>query len=403
MRLLLIQPYRDNSDGRIVMPIGLMSIASCVKQELGWDVEIYDEILDGLLTKKDIDCDFVGISCPVTTQERRTWELLKKFKEIDREITTIVGGHQATFTMQENELIDHVVRGPGEGPILKILGDVDKIYTMDSLPLPAYDIIDVQKYYDVHKSETIYSPYDRIIQYETSRGCSFNCSFCASKRFWKKWEGKSPFKVISELEYLYQKFDFQDVDFMDANLLNNKNRAKDIMRLFSKSLPDCAWSDPGGTWVGGLDKEMLDLMKAANCYQLTFPIESTDKKILKNYNIRKIDLDHIEAMAKYCHEIDIPMHAFLIAGFPGQTKTDIDKDMDFVRKLDFESVSIHLLTQLPGTDIQSEHSSFYESDRTDMLDYIMDITKKYNRELYNKNRRRYLEKYYHRGFDKKHI
>lgn len=390
--VLLIRPKRAPSDGRLIMPLGLMALSAYLKRE-----GISTQIIDEEATKRDIaqqiDSPICGISMCMQQQEARALEIADKIRMASDKTKIVLGGTQATFTEQPHQTI----RGEGEIGLLDICtGTTHETQKVDveTLPLPAYDDIDIEHYFRYGRGENPYTRNRRVLQYESSRGCQFGCAFCSSKRFWGPWRGKSAIKVLDELQELYARYKMDEVNFVDANLLARPARAKDIFRAWPSSLPGVSWSNPGGIWIGGLDTDLLDLMLRTGCTQLTFPIETTNPDLLSRYNLRKVDIAHAINIAKYCKKIGIALHGFFIAGMPGQTIEDVKADLAFARSCHFESVSVHLLTKFPGTDIDSENVDYYTSRNSELANTIASMSARYNRQLLFRNPIRYIYKYW---------
>jgi len=400
VKVLLIQPRRSNSDGRKCMPVGLASIAADLIKD-HHEVEIVDCEIQTLLYRSVSVADFIGISVNMSFQEESAKRIIKFCRKVNPKAKIIIGGNQATFSSELHSLVDFVVQGEGEFGMwwaINFWRTESKIIettpvNIEKLTFPAYYLLDMNRYFKINKPETLYTKNKRVIQYETSRGCGFKCDFCSSKNFWGDWRGKSVSKVRGEILRLVMNYNADELDLIDANLLFSKSRSLKLFKMWARWFPDIAWSNPGGIWIGGLSEKLLDYMKLSGCYQLTFPVETTNKKILKKYHIFKVNLDHTKKMAKYCNKIGIPIHGFFIAGFREQTYKDIQDDYDFAKAMDFESVSFHLLTKFPGTDIESVNLSYYESKYKELENYIRKLNDSYNKSLIWRHPIRYFKKY----------
>jgi len=361
MKIQLIQPKSDPMVNRIVMPIGLASIASVLRDE-GHEVVIIDEDIGQRPSMKGIDV--TGVSINMSSREKRSREIMRKISS-----GKIVAGGQHAAWIDLGEI--HVIRGEGENEMLKFVGSPVKNFTIETLPLAAYDLLDVEKYFKLGTGENPFSPGKRVIQYETSRGCNFSCKFCVTKKFWGTWRGKSPGKVVDELSTLKEKFGFDEANFVDANLLMDKNRAKRMFEMIASELPGIKCSNPGGIWTRGLDDELIDIMCDAGFYQFTFPIETTHERWIEEFNMKpKLDHSRLPELTAKCHQRGARVHAFLIAGFPGETISDVEKDLAECRKAGIDSVSIHMLVKFPGLShsFESPFKSYYDAPFISLLE-----------------------------------
>lgn len=168
-------------------------------------------------------------------------------------IITIIGGPHVTFvpelTLKESPYIDAVVRGEGEEVFKQLLHHLDKgkelsdvrgityrennkirnnppmplIKDIDSIPIPAFDLLPMEKYQFNKK---------RFGVVITSRGCPFQCVFCSSfLQFGKKWRAHSVGRVIEELKILHDEFKVREIEFFDDTFTLNKKRPKIYLKL----------------------------------------------------------------------------------------------------------------------------------------------------------------------------
>jgi len=388
-RALLIRPKRYPSDGRMVMPIGLLSIAAHARQH-GIHVDILDCEADDWRRFDFHGYDVYGLSVCMRQQEAGARSIHTRISDKASDTAQIVvGGTHATFS----DMGMSVIKGEGEQPFLRLCG-VDNTFDIETSSLPAYDLLDIERYFAFGKGENPFTTSERVIQYETSRGCPFACKFCVSKKFWGNWRGKSPDKILSELASLKADYNIDEVNIIDPNLLASPKRALQIFKAWSSVLPDVSWSNPGGIWVGGLSEDLLFYMRRSGCTQLTFPIETTNPELAEKYGLdRKVNLKHAERMACCCRKLGIAIHGFFIAGMKGQTIKDTKRDLSYARKLGFESVSLNLLVAFPGSEIESDNLDYKRSTNRKLQTTIQDMQRTYNSKLKWRHPIRYLRKY----------
>jgi len=393
---MLIQPpftQPIESKKRCLVPLGLAYIAGYLRK-YGIEVEILDCVVEGYdfdiinngkrtfgmsnynieTTIKKFNPDFVGVSCLMTSQRHNMINVCKIVKNINKKIHTVVGGcHPSVFPEEclKSEFIDSVVVGEGEKSMLDIIeGKKEGIVTnkpinIDKIPWPARDLLPMNKYLKINMPENIFSPYKKVTQMVSSRGCPFNCVFCATTNFHGKWRGRNPCDIFEEAKMLKEKYGIEEINFTDENLVMNRERT--IKLMFKLSELNVAWSNPGGIWVDGLDRYVLDLMKKAGCYQLTFPVETFDKYILKNVINKPLKVERVKDLVKHCHKIGIDVHAFFVCGFPEQTKDIMESDFKLAKKTGFDSASFHIITPLPGSRIYEDYK---DKINLDNINYI---------------------------------
>jgi radical SAM superfamily enzyme YgiQ (UPF0313 family) len=111
------------------------------------------------------------------------------------------------------------------------------IEDLDSLPFPAYDLIDLSEFYE---SVFIRFPAATMI---TSRGCPYHCVFCAFPNtiYSHKFRAMSPERTVAEVRHLVRQFGVKQIRFDDDTFEIDRQRALDVCRLLKKERLDLAW------------------------------------------------------------------------------------------------------------------------------------------------------------------
>ena len=135
------------------------------------------------------------------------------------------------------------------------------IADLDSLPIPAYHLIELERYFHLFKSgygtrQHMISP--RCISVITSRGCPFNCCFCSIHlHIGKIWRANSAEYVLNHLQMLKDKYNVKQIRFEDDNLTLDKKRFERILDgMISKKL-DFVWDTPNGVRADCLDENLI--------------------------------------------------------------------------------------------------------------------------------------------------
>jgi len=198
---------------------------------------------------KTFNPSYVGITIP-TAKYLVAKIIAEKIKTINPKIKIIVGGPHPTCLPEKTVLepcFDVVVRREGEIPFLNIIETLEKnstllyargivfkvynkpVYTpeqeyiedLDSLPFPAWDLF--YKYKEHHPDS-----FGALI---TSRGCPYNCTFCASKTIWaRKTRNRSVKKIVEEIKYTNRNFNTTTFRINDDTFTLNKDRIVDFCK-----------------------------------------------------------------------------------------------------------------------------------------------------------------------------
>lgn len=210
---------------------------------------------------------------------------------------------------------------------------------LDKLPYPARDITPFERYCP---SIGFYkrSPTGTIM---TSRGCPFNCNFCASKRIYRE---RSPESVINEIKYLVENFKVKHIIFYDNNIAYNKPRLEKICDMMIKEELDLDWC--AQSRVTDIDEKILKKMKDAGCWEMCFGIETGSNKFLAN--IRKgTNPESIIRAVNLTKQAGIEVFGAFMLGIPGETIRDMEKTVEFACKLPLDYVKFNIFTPFPDS------------------------------------------------------
>jgi len=230
---------------------------------------------------------------------------------------------------------------------------------LDEIPHPAWHLYNMEKYFSLGAYQSPYTIGSRVGQIYTSRGCSAKCTFCTTTNFWGgKLRRRSPQDVINELEALKRDYAIDEFHVQDDNITNDKAHAKALFRSFEAvKLP---WATPQGTALWRMDEELLDLMAASGCYQLTFAIESGVQRILTDLIRKPLNLDRTKHLIGYARDRGISVHGFFIVGMPpmfghpGETLEEMDRTFAFAQASGIDSASFFTATPIVGSSLLPE-------------------------------------------------
>lgn len=373
-KVMLINPPQRCIKGSgtfdVYFPTGLLYIAAMVKSIC--DVKIYDSLVTDFEVRKEekftyygapyekikdaiesFKPDIVGITCPFLAQIESAKSISKLCKEIDSKITVVFGGAEASVkyrSLLDEDICDYVVMGEGEKTFfefvrsyftsaqLKDIGGVASktdgriefrprkyIENLDEIPFPAYDLIRVGDYL---KHPYLYRRRSRIpknsITMITSRGCPFNCVFCAIKlHMGSRYRAHSADYVLNHLKYCIDKLGISGFHFEDDNFSFNKARFIEILDRIVDDKLKIRWDTPNGIRVDSLDSKVLKKMKKSGCFEIMLSIESGSQHVLSHIIKKGTNLDYIKEIVRECKKVGIKMGAFFVIGFPGETKDNI--------------------------------------------------------------------------------
>jgi magnesium-protoporphyrin IX monomethyl ester (oxidative) cyclase len=241
-------------------------------------------------------------------------------------------------------------------------GRRESIRRLDELPLPAYHLIDLEKYFalkreaagnDMSRPRFNYPGSERSLAFITSRGCPFNCVFCSIHlHMGKAYRAHSAKYVLDHLEYLVNTHKVNHFHFEDDNLTLDRERFVQILDGIEKRNLRLTWDTPNGVRADTLDREILEKCKRTGCVYLILGIESGDQHVLDHIIQKKLSLSNIFEVAERAQAVGIDLRSFFIIGFPGETKAQINTTLGLALRLHKEfrvQPNLMFATPLLGT------------------------------------------------------
>ncbi len=376
MKILLLSPPTDSVIKSVIgvtgPPLGLAYLASIARSQ-GDDVRIIDSIamdytfedITGQIKK--FDPDLVGLTS-TTSMIPDAYKVAELAKEYNKEVKTVIGGPHVTFTQEETLMesphMDFTVAGEGETSFSNLLlhlkgkkeikevkgisyRDSEKIIVtppeqlikdVDSIPLPAIDLLPMEKY----KAGT-----KRFGTLMTSRGCPYNCIFCSSSlQFGKVWRGHSTDRVLTELRRLVFDYGIHEIEFLDDTFTLNMKRAVEIAKNIKAENLDIKWS--GSARVNLFNEEIAKAMKDSGAHTIYFGIESGNQNTL-DFIGKGIKLQQAVDSVRKGNEAGLHTLGSFIIGFPDDTVYEVKNTIKFSKKVKVKIAQFTIATPYPGT------------------------------------------------------
>ncbi|PLX17670.1 MAG: hypothetical protein C0601_06475 [Candidatus Muiribacterium halophilum] len=226
----------------------------------------------------------------------------------------------------------------------------------------------------------------------TSRGCPGRCTFCSSKLLWKRRVYfRSAESVFQEMSTLYE----NGVDyfvFSDDTFTMKKSRLKKLFTLINESSMRIVFDFRSR--ADYMDEEMIKLLAEAGAVSVSLGIESADEKVLSILK-KDIDLKKAEKAVRLCNENGIRTNLFFIVGCPGEDESSIEKNIDFIKKVSPDWITVYGLHFFPGTELTEEFLVGHDWLSHDKTIYYKDLEiikkrKKLMLESLNRKNQKYL-------------
>ena len=406
MNILLIHPFANESNTNYP-PMGLLSIASYLQVNTEHNIKLFDlrakktPIEEKLPDIKSFKPDVVGVSgLPIEwSGTRKVLDTLHS--ALDSNVVFVAGGPHATVFKRmvlEKTPVKYIVRNEGEVTFLELLSALETgkdpqnipglfikgtngevietavrefIDSLDTLPFPAYDLLNLNDYFEnPHIHGNLYK-HNRVLPIFTSRGCPFHCHYCCHMMGFK-YRARSPESVLKEIDWLVNTYGVQELQIEDDTFNLDIKRAKKIMRDIISRNYNLAFTFPSGIRAELVDEELMDLFRLAGVYRIHYGLETITPRIQKLIN-KQYDIRKINNTIELTSSAGIGSHGFFMMGFPTETEREIRQTIDYAANSKLTTASFSILKIFPGTpfgDKYFEEEPSFEDDFTFSYDAI---------------------------------
>ena len=381
MKICLIRArVPEKEAGDTYYPLGTGYLAAYVERKLNGVKCIITDDFDKI---KSIKPDLVGISA--TSTAFNSSKTLAEHVKTTLNVPVILGGYhitglpnrlptmfdvgvigegEVTFTelvknymdngefsnLQEiNGILYHDEKGQ-----LKTTKDRKLIKDLDTLPYPKRNIENTD---------------GKDVPVFTSRGCPYNCVFCASAKHWGKFRQFSAEYVIKEIDFLVNNYDIKSILFYDDLFIADVNRFEKIANAIIEKGINEKITFHGFVRSNLVNDKVCFLLKKMGFSSIRFGAETGSEKLLKYLKNDSVSVKDHQRTIDTCKKYDLPVGGSFIFGTPGETLEDIEETKQFLRKNadGLRIMGFYILTPIPGTDIwETAKSEGHVSENEDM-------------------------------------
>jgi len=216
------------------------------------------------------------------------------------------------------------------------------ITNLDSLPFPAWDLVDVEKYRTIWLERHGYFSMNMV----TTRGCPYHCNWCAKPIWGQRYNSRSPENVVAEMQWLKKTYAPDHIWFAD-DILGLKPK---WIEKFAALLHEADSVIPFKCLQRAdlVNEKTTAALALAGCKTVWLGAESGSQKILDAMD-KGDSVEDIYRAAKLLHENRIEVGFFLQFGYPGETWEDVQRTMKMVRECSPDDIGISVSYPLPGT------------------------------------------------------
>lgn len=367
----------------VTPPMGLLQLAAYLRSKLDASVYIVNQRLENATAveiakqAREFEADVVGFSV-MTTSAYLLPELVRQVRAALPEALVVLGGpHVSSVGTEVLAKVDAdiAVSGEGERTFEQVLeakasgasfdtipglirrdkdgmirqnpGTLPMIEDLDSLPLPAYDLIDLPAYWQRQSIAPIIRR--RYVSLVSSRGCPYKCIWCHNI-FGKKIRMQSAERIVEEISFFRRKYGVSEFEFLDDNFNLDAKRVQNFSSLLQSQGVKTKLAFPTALRGDIVTQEVVDALTQAGMYFCGFSLESGSPRIQemtqKRLNIPKF-LNAVAMVAKK----RVYVTGFCMMGFPTETEKELQQTIDVACESQFHTASFFTVTPFPGTAV----------------------------------------------------
>ena len=384
LRLLLVNVGR-----RVITPqcstppLGILSLAGYVRSKLDVDVCLIDQRAENSLVGETVARalefapDVVGLSA-LTVFSGILTQTIEQLRQALPEVFVVLGGpHASAFGKEvlESTPADVAVVGEGERSLEQILlgyrdrdglasvpgliwreesgevrvnpGVAPVVEDLDTLPFPAYDLLDHERYWHLHRMSPL--PFGKYAALSTSRGCPYGCIYC-HRIFGKRFRAQSAARIVEEIEHYVRSLRVDEIEFYDDAFNLDPKRVIEFTQLLRQRNITVRINFPNALRTDVLTDDTIDALVAAGTYHSSFALESGSPRI-QNLIKKNLDIDkYVENVAKMVGK-GVFAHGFTMLGFPTETEEDLQATLDVAYNSRLHTATFFTVLPFPNTEL----------------------------------------------------
>lgn len=272
---------------------------------------------------------------------------------------------------------------------LVFTGNRKLISNLDKLPDPNYDYVNIEEYRKIWlKNHKYFS-----MNISTTRGCPYNCNWCAKPLYGRTYAMRSPDRVIDQIQFLKIKYNVDHIWFTDDIFALKRSWLKEFSHVIKKRKIDIKFKCLSRADLLVKDN-VSKLLKEAGCEIVWIGAESGSQKILDAMD-KDIKVEEIYESTRKLKSQNINVAYFIQFGYLGETWDDILLTRKLIKDTIPDDIGISVSYPLPGTKFYNHVKSFMSEKRNwiDSDDFELMYTGTYPKSFY-KNLHRFIHAEY---------
>ncbi len=405
------------NDGAPYPPLATILAAACIRAS-GRSVALFDT---QLATSTDGFAAMLERERPTTVVvyddgfNYLTKMCLTNMREVAIELLQGGKAHGCTTVMWSSDATDHaehylrsgadaVIIGEAERTVLDVLDRIDAnrplddvpglallrndvvmrtlprdvMRALDELPMPAWDLVDVEAYRAFRKQHG-----KRFsLNVATTRGCPFKCNWCAKPIYGTRYTSHTAQRIADEVTFLHERYAPDHLWFCDDIFGLKPGWVAAFADILTARCIRIPFTIQSRADLLLSDATVADLARAG-CERVWLGAESGSQRILDAMD-KGITVDEIHRAVAQLRAHNISPALFLQFGYPGETMEDIAATIAMVRELAPDEIGVSVTYPLPGTALYERvrHELTEKANWTDSDELMMMFKNTYDADFY---------------------
>ncbi len=365
-------------------PLGTLYAAAVLKQH-GISVALFDSMLDDpaqvfplllelhrpkVVAIYEDNFNFLTKMC-LTRMRETAFEMIDAAKSLGSKV--VINGSDASDHCREylDRGVDFILLGEAEETLLELAESLIRngggstrgirglvhaahggnpvrtpprplIRNLDLLPLPARELIGMEKYRRAWKEAHGFFSLNLV----ASRGCPYRCNWCAKPIYGDSFHARAPESVAFEMLELRERFGVDHLWFADDLFGINHRWVADFAEHVERHRAAVPFKMQSRADL--MTRETAAALARAGCAEVWMGVESGSQKILDAMQ-KGLRVEQVARARESLRENGIRACYFLQFGYPGETWRDIERTIQMVRETRPDDLGISVSYPLPGT------------------------------------------------------